>query len=55
MMLLTICAVVRTGTLWRGIGTSSESMMWDPVRLRACDMLRLAASACPASIMSLAR
>ena len=37
MTLLIICANVRTGLLWRGIWTSSESMMWDPARLRACD------------------
>ena len=39
MMFLIICAIVRTGPLWRGIGTSSESMMWAPARMRAWDML----------------
>ena len=40
MTFLIICAIVSTGPLWRGIRTSSESMMWDPARLRACDTLR---------------
>ena len=40
MVFLIICAIVRTGPLWRGIMTSSESMMWDPERLQACDTLR---------------
>ena len=40
MTFLMICAMVRTGTLWRGIGTSSDSMMWSPVRLRALLTLR---------------
>ena len=40
MTFLNICAIVRTGPLWRGIGTSSEGMMWDPARLQACDTLR---------------
>ena len=40
MAFLIICAIVRTGPLWRGIRMSSESMMRDPARLRACDTLR---------------
>ena len=40
MTFLIICAVVRTGPLWRGTGTYSESMMWAPTRLQACDTLR---------------
>ena len=39
MTLLIICVIVRTGPLWRGIGTSSERMIWDPARMRACDTL----------------
>ena len=39
MMFLSICVIVRTGMLWRGVGTSSEIIMWAPARLRACDML----------------
>ena len=35
MTFLIICAIVRTGLLWRGIWTSSESMMWAPARLQA--------------------
>ena len=38
--LLIICAIKSTGPLWRGIGTSSESMIWAPARMRACDTLR---------------
>ena len=34
MTFLIICAIVRTGTLWRGIRTSSERMMWTPARQR---------------------
>ena len=37
---LMICVMVGTGPLWRGIGTSSESMMWAPERLRALLALR---------------
>ena len=37
---LMICAIVRTGPLWRGIGTSSESMMWAPAQLQALHTLR---------------
>ena len=33
MTFLIICVIVRTSKLWRGIGTSSESMMWEPARL----------------------
>ena len=40
MTLLMICAMVRTGPLWRGIGTSSESTMWAPERMRALLTLR---------------
>ena len=40
MTFLIICAIVRTGLLWRGIGTSSESMMWDPARLQDWYTLR---------------
>ena len=40
MTVLIICAIVRNGPLWRGIGTSSDSMMWDPARLQAWDALR---------------
>ena len=40
MTFLMIFAIVRTGPLWRGIGTSSEIMMWAPVRLRALVTLR---------------
>ena len=40
MTLLMICAIVRTGPLWRVNSTSSERMMWASARLRACDMLR---------------
>ena len=40
MMFLIICAIVRTGPLWRGIRTSSDSMMWSPARLQDCDTLR---------------
>ena len=39
MTFLIICAITRTGSLWRGIGESSESMMWSPARLR--DLLTL--------------
>ena len=39
MTFLIICVMVRTGPLWRGIRTSSESMMWAPARLR--DLLTL--------------
>ena len=55
MKFLIICTIVRTGPLWRGIGTSSEIMMWDLAWLRACDTLRWAASECPSSIMLLAQ
>ena len=34
IMFLIICVIVRTGPLWRGIGTSSESMMLALARLR---------------------
>ena len=40
MMLLIICAIVRTGPLYRVIGKYYESMVWAPVVLRACDTLR---------------
>ena len=40
MTFLIICAIVRTGLLWRGIRTSSESMIWAPARLWACETLR---------------
>ena len=40
MTFLIIFAMVRTGPLCRGIGTSSESMMWVPARLRALLTLR---------------
>ena len=39
MTFLMICAMVRTGPLWRGIGKSSESIMWAPARLQ--DLLTL--------------
>ena len=32
---LMICAMARTGPLWKGIGTSSESMTWELERLQA--------------------
>ena len=40
MTFLIIFTIVRTGPLWRSIGTSSERMMQDPARLQACDKLR---------------
>ena len=40
MKFFIICAIVRTGPLWRGIRKSSENMMGAPARLRACDTLR---------------
>ena len=43
MTFLVICAVVWTEPLWRGIGTSSEIMIWAPARLWDCDTLRQAA------------
>ena len=39
MTFLMICAIVRNGPLWKGIGASSESMMWAPAQLR--DLLTL--------------
>ena len=40
MTFLIICAIVGNGMLWRGIGKSSESMMWAPTLLWAWDTLR---------------
>ena len=40
MMFLIICVMVRTGPLWRGIATSSESMIWAPEWLWDLLMLR---------------
>ena len=39
MTFLVICAIVSTGPLWRGIGDSSESIMWAPAQLRDLVML----------------
>ena len=55
MTLLMICVMVRIGTLWMGIGTSSESMMWAPARLMILLTLSFAALAWPVSIMLLVR
>ena len=40
MMFLMICAILRTGTLWRGIGAPSESMMWASTQLQEFIMWR---------------
>ena len=40
MTFLIICTIVRTGPLWRGIGTSSKIMMWAPENLWDCNTLR---------------
>ena len=40
MTFLIICAIMRTGPLWRGIGKSSESMIWVPVQLQAWNTFR---------------
>ena len=39
MKFLIVCAIVRTGPLWRDIGTSFESMMWAPAQLQDWYML----------------
>ena len=51
---LIICAMARTGPLSDGTGTSSESMMCAPARLRDLMTLRYAALECAASIIPLA-
>ena len=54
MMFLMICATVRTGPLYVGAGTFSESIMCAPARLRALVTLRYAASECAARTTPLA-
>ena len=54
MKFLMICATVRTGPLYVGTGTFSESIMCAPERLRALVTLRYAASECAVRTMPLA-
>ena len=52
---LMIWAIVRSGLLLAGMGTSSERNIWDPTRLRALILLRKYASEFPARTIILAQ